>query len=192
LIDSLPDSCIVETRASLPDSNESLPFADQVELIQYGRHKVRPLTRVTETPAIKGDKLLIIDDVISNQNQNQFVQSLCQVLSHHAQLNIIIIVQKLFVDTPLMKTVVSNSDNIVILKGVGSNSTLVSLQRQYFTNRKGLLTDAAQKAFRLGYRYVYIIFLLSILFSDTSTLICEVRQTNSSDLNQDFYHLNNQ
>lgn len=55
ILKSLPDGCIVELHQGLPDTNDELPTADDVEIIIQNKLKTRPLTRISDNDEIDGD-----------------------------------------------------------------------------------------------------------------------------------------
>ena len=150
IVKSLSPTCIVETHQGLPATNQDLPDAET----NSDTSSTHPLSRIGSHRIDNASHhLILIDDVVQHQRKNDFISQLFTVHSHHSKVSVILIVQSLFTDSPLMRTLARNSDYLIIMQNVQATATLLSLQKLYFPSARGYLTSAAQLAFQNGYRY---------------------------------------
>jgi len=154
MIDACAEDTIIETHIGLPNSNDELPSISEVETTTRRGRRFRPLTKLTKNRDIDGEYLLIIDDCIQLQQNNSFAEDLLSIYSHHYKINCILILQQIFVSTPLLKTILRNTEFVTVCASAIANITLQNLQKLFFTGQRQILTKAYRKAFGRNYRFV--------------------------------------
>lgn len=157
IIASLPENVIVETHVGVPQSNDSLPTPDEVETNQYLGHPNRPLCRLGST--VHGDDechILVLDDILNGQTKNTFLTQLFSVFAHHYKISTFLIVQQLYNNTALNRSLTANVEHILLLRSAVASGTLRALQNQYFSGQPQYLSSAYRKIVARGGNYIHI------------------------------------
>jgi hypothetical protein len=184
MINSLPPDTIIEVRKGLPATNEDLPTEEDAEdendIDLEGCTKLaRPVSRLIQkrmvpkssakhksskmNKAVMGDNepeddhLLIIDDLVQPSTKNDFVLNLFNVLSHHARVNVILLVQSLHGggghNNELIRSLAKSSDQIIVMQCFIALSTMSALQQTYFRGLGSYFVSTAREALEVqGYR----------------------------------------
>jgi hypothetical protein len=157
IIKSLPQHTIVERQLGLPLDNDSLATPDETEWSEYLGHRSRPMTRLG-LDVVEDDSLqiVLVDDVLQLQKKNLFLTSLFSIFSHHYHLCVILITQQIFANSDLYRSLVRNTQYILVLKSSVATSTLRALQTQFFIGQPKYLQLAYQKILTKGESYLYI------------------------------------
>jgi len=133
LISHLPDNCLVETMSEIP--------VDKFKSDEYW-----------EMPD-GGDQILILDDVMAkalhNKELSEVIETLFTIRSHHNSLALICCSQDLFRSNQSIRSCLRNTNYIIITPSFQNMTLLVSLQKQLFAGRPGILTEAAKLAFEV-------------------------------------------
>ena len=98
--------------------------------------------------------ILIFDDLMTNLTED-FVDIFCN-LSHHGNLNIILIVQNLFCKNPVFRTLSINSQYMVLMKNERDKRQISTLASQISPNNSAYLIQAYEKATRHPYSYLIV------------------------------------
>ena len=145
MIDALPKSVIIETFLGIPENNNILPLAKDVEFSEYRGHPCRPVCRIGTTVTDNGSKISVIDDVVQTQRHNTFLTSLFSVYAQHNKMSTFLITQNIFNGTQLMRSILRNSQMLCIIKSAVAASSLRALQQQYFCGQPNYLSTCYRK-----------------------------------------------
>jgi len=142
LISYLPADCIVETMSEIP--------LEKFKSDEYW-----------EMPNGEGDQVLILDDImpkaLNNKELAQVMETLFTIRSHHNSLAIICCAQDLFRSNQSIRSCLRNTNYVVITPSFQNMTLLVSLQKQLFAGKPGILTEAAKLAFEVDKRKYVIL-----------------------------------
>lgn len=156
IIDSLPSNVLVETHLGLPLNNEELPLSSECEMSQFRDHPSRPMCRIGSNVVDDGVQIVIVDDVLQGQKHNSFLTSLFSIFSHHYKICAFLITQQIFNNTDLNRSIVRNTEQVIICKSAVATSTLRALQNQFFAGQAQYLNSAYRKIISRGGAYVWI------------------------------------
>jgi len=133
LISYLSSDCIVETMSEIPlekfksDEYWEMPNGD--------------------------DQILILDDImakaLNNRDLAEIMETLYTIRSHHNSLALISCAQDLFRSNQSIRSCLRNTNYIIITPSFQNMTLLVSLQKQLFAGKPGILTEAAKLAFEV-------------------------------------------
>ena len=154
IINSLPMTTLIETRMNLPSSNDDLET--ESETTDNNGRMTRPMCRIGVNPVDTGIHLCLIDDVLVGQSKNEFLTSLFTVFSHHYHVCVILVSQEIYNHTMLNRTLIRNTDQVVLLKSSVAHTTLRALQSQFFGGQKNFLNLAYTKILTKGGNYINI------------------------------------
>lgn len=157
IIDSLDSSVMIETQCTLPNTNDELHLSDECQVGEYRGHVTRSVCRLG-SDVVQDDSVhvVIVDDLIQGQRRNAFLTALFSVLSHHARICAFVITQQLHNNTDLNRSLVRNSEHIIVCKSAVATGTLRALQSQFFSGQDHYLIDSYRKTVARGGRYVAI------------------------------------
>jgi hypothetical protein len=105
--------------------------------------------------------LLIIDDLMQEIGNNNDVAELFTKGSHHRNLSVILIVQNLFHQGKIMRTVSLNAHYLVIFKNPRDAGQIRHLSRQFFPGKVQFLVDAYKQATARPHGYLLLDFTQS-------------------------------
>jgi len=100
--------------------------------------------------------LLLMDDLMGMVNAS--VELLFTKLSHHLNISVIHITQNLFQGKKENRTILLNSNYIILLKNVRDQTQFASLARQIFPNNTKYVMEAFKDATQMPYGYLVIDF----------------------------------
>jgi hypothetical protein len=102
--------------------------------------------------------LVIIDDLMQEIGNSNEVAELFTKGSHHRNLSVILIVQNLFHQGKIMRTVSLNAHYLVIFKNPRDASQISHLSRQFFPGKVKFLVDAYKQATAKPHGYLVLDF----------------------------------
>jgi hypothetical protein len=100
--------------------------------------------------------LLIIDDLMQEIGGSSEISELFTKGSHHRNLSVILIVQNLFHQSKIMRTVSLNSHYLVIFKNPRDAGQIRHLSQQLFPGKVKFLVDAYKQATNEPHGYLVI------------------------------------
>lgn len=98
--------------------------------------------------------IVIFDDVMSQLNE-EFVDLFCN-LTHHGNLNIILLVQNLFCKNQVFRTLSLNSQYMVIMKNERDKNQISTLATQISPKNGAYVVQAYKEATKYPYSYLFI------------------------------------
>jgi len=101
-------------------------------------------------------KLLILDDLMEDVQQNELVAELFTRGSHHRNLSVLLITQNLFVKGRYQRTISLNANYLVVMKNPRDRSQITYLGRQMFPDRWQLVQQAYEMATERPHGYLFI------------------------------------
>ena len=122
-------------------------------------HRGLPESRsdiIDENNSSKQKKLLILDDLMEEAQQSDFVMDLFTRGSHHLNLSVILITQNLFPKGRHQRTISLNACYLVIMKNPRDMSQITYLGRQIFPLRWQLVQEAYEMATKRPHGYLLI------------------------------------
>jgi hypothetical protein len=102
--------------------------------------------------------LLIIDDLMQEVGNNSEIAELFTKGSHHRNLSVILIVQNLFHQGKIMRTVSLNAHYLVIFKNPRDAGQIRHLSQQLFPGKAKFLVDAYKQATVKPHGYLVLDF----------------------------------
>lgn len=90
--------------------------------------------------------LIVIDDLMNDAGNTQEVADLFTKGSHHKNLSVIMIVQNLFHQSKIMRTISLNAHYMIVFKNPRDASQIGCLGRQLFPGKVNFLIDAYRQA----------------------------------------------
>jgi len=137
LISHLEPDCIVETMSEIP--------MEKFKSDEYW-----------EMPNGTGDQILILDDImaraLNNKELAEIMETLFTIRSHHNNLALVCCAQDLFRSNQSIRSCLRNTNYLVVTPSFQNMTLLVSLQKQLFAGKPGILTEAARLAFEIDKR----------------------------------------
>jgi hypothetical protein len=100
--------------------------------------------------------LLIIDDLMQEVGGSSEIAELFTKGSHHRNLSVILIVQNLFHQGKIMRTVSLNSHYLVIFKNPRDAGQIRHLSQQLFPGKVKFLVDAYKQATNVPHGYLIV------------------------------------
>ena len=101
-------------------------------------------------------KLLILDDLMEDAQQSEFVMDLFTRGSHHNNLSVILISQNLFLRGRHQRTISLNACYIVVMKNPRDMSQIIHLGRQILPHQWQLVQQAYEMAVKKPHGYLFI------------------------------------
>ena len=98
--------------------------------------------------------LIVIDDMMSNINNNQALEDMFTKYSHHNRRSIILIVQNIFHKSSTMRTISLNCHNMILLKNPRDSSQIYHLSRQLFPSNPKHLVEVFKDATQSSHGYI--------------------------------------
>jgi len=124
----------------LINANENFPTADTI--------------KVMVEPFKEDGCILIFDDIMSKLNDD-FIELFCN-LTHHQNLHVILLVQNVFCDNKVFRTLSLNSHYMVLTKNERDKNQISNLGRQISPNNVAYVTQSFLKATEHPYGYLFI------------------------------------
>lgn len=100
--------------------------------------------------------LVIIDDLMTQGNNDQRITRLFSVGSSHRNLSIIFIVHNLFDKGKEMRTISLNTHYLIVFKNPRDNQQIATLARQMYPHQSQFMIEAFQDATKHPYGYLLI------------------------------------
>ena len=98
--------------------------------------------------------IIIFDDIMTQLNDD-FIDLFCN-LSHHANLNIILLVQNLFCKDKVFRTLSLNSHYMVVMKNERDKNQISTLATQISPKNGSYVVQAYKEATKYPYSYLFI------------------------------------
>lgn len=102
--------------------------------------------------------LIIIDDLMDEAGNSKQVSQLFTKGSHHRNLSVILVVQNLFHQGKVMRTISLNSHYIILFKNDRDRGQIMHLATQSFPGKSHFLNDAFNKATERAHGYLLLDF----------------------------------
>lgn len=99
-------------------------------------------------------ELIVLDDLMSRLNEK--VAELFTVISHHRNINVILMVQNLFPRCKVMRDISLNAHYVILFKNSRDMSQINCFARQLYPRNSGFLVDAYIKSTASEYGYLVI------------------------------------
>ena len=96
--------------------------------------------------------LIIIDDLMNEISR--FIMDVFTKLSHHLNFSVILIVQNLFFNSPIMRTISLNSHYIILMKNPRDKSQIRVLAHQMYPGNNKFFIDSYNDATQEPYSYI--------------------------------------
>ena len=104
----------------------------------------------------KVTNLLILDDLMTQGNNDPRITRLFSVGSSHRNLSIIFIVHNLFDKGKEMRTISLNTHYLIVFKNPRDNQQIATLARQMYPHQSHFMIEAFQDATKEPYGYLFI------------------------------------
>lgn len=104
----------------------------------------------------KERNLVVLDDLMDEAGKNNEVGELFTKGSHHRNLSVILIVQNLFFQSKIMRTVSLNAHYMVLFKNPRDAGQIRHLASQLFPGKSGYLVDAYKQATQRPHGYLLL------------------------------------
>ena len=101
-------------------------------------------------------RLIILDDLLQQVIASKEMELLFTQGCHHRHLSVIFITQNLFSQGKSARTIALNTWYLVLFKNVRDTSQIMTLGRQLFPGRAGILVDAYTDAVKEPYGYLTV------------------------------------
>lgn len=164
----------------------------------YGEHqeKLRELPEnVRLTEGLSGldmidpskRNLLILDDLMHEVGNMQEIAELFTKGSHHRNLSVIIIVQNLFHQGKIMRTISLNAHYMILFKNPRDASQVRYLAAQLFPGKSSFLTDAYKQATSRAHGYLLLDLTQST--PDHQRVLSHILPSESDECGSGFYYV---
>ncbi len=100
--------------------------------------------------------LIILDDLMQQVIQSKDIELLFTQGCHHRKLSVIFITQNLYGQAKSARTIALNTWYLVLFKNVRDTSQIMTLGRQLFPGRSGVLVEAYVDAMKKPYNYLVV------------------------------------
>lgn len=104
---------------------------------------------------IKPD-IIVIDDLMAELGKNVDILNLFTKYSHHRNISVFLLVQNLFFNSPILRTISLNSKYMFLLKNPRDKSQITHLARQLYPENTKYFIESFQDATKLPYGYLKI------------------------------------
>jgi nucleoside-triphosphatase THEP1 len=128
----------------------NVPISDNVIV-----HYIDNLPTVEQIKDYNPD-VIVIDDLMNELNKDKNLENLFIKKSHHMNKSVIFVVQNLFYNSPLMRTLSLNSHYIMLMKNPRDSSQIMNLARQIYPSNTKFLVEAYNDATREAYGYIKV------------------------------------
>ena len=99
---------------------------------------------------------MVIDDLMKEVSESTTTTDIFTKYSHHRNMTVIFIVQKLYSDSKNARIISGNAQIIVLFKNPRDSRAITVLGSQMFPGRKGFLTSAFADATKEPYSYLVV------------------------------------
>lgn len=100
--------------------------------------------------------LLILDDLMSQCQNNDTILNLFTTDSHHKNISVFLVSQNLFTQGKCARTISLNCHYMIILNNPRDQSQINYLARQMYPRNQGFLTECYENATRVPYGHLFI------------------------------------
>ena len=100
--------------------------------------------------------LIVIDDLMNELGKNQDMANLFTKGSHHWNISVVFVVQNLFHQAPVMRTLSLNSHYMLLMKNTRDRSQIRVLAAQMFPGNTSFLVKAYEDATKDPFSYIRI------------------------------------
>jgi hypothetical protein len=101
-------------------------------------------------------QVIVIDDLMAELAKNNDLINLFTKMSHHLRISVIFIVQNLFFQTPIMRTISLNAHYIILLKNPRDKLQVLNLARQLYPGKTLMFMEAYEDAVSQPFSYIKI------------------------------------
>ena len=120
-------------------------------------HEGLPSKDVVEDFAQGGSHgLVILDDLMHKVLESKEMELLFTQGCHHRHLSVIFITQNMFAQSKSARTISLNTSYLVMFKNVRDTSQILTLGRQLYPGRGGILVEAYTDAMKEHYAYLVV------------------------------------
>lgn len=119
-----------------------------------GESKSKLQTIVENEISIEKPDVIVVDDLMGQLKADKFLEDLFTKKSHHLNISVFLLVQYLFVDTDVMRTISRNCHYIILLKSVRDRLQIMTLARQIFPGKSKFFMDAYEDAMNKSYNNI--------------------------------------
>ena len=110
----------------------------------------------TDLPDGSKHTVMVIDDLMKEVSESTTTTDIFTKYSHHRNMTVIFIVQKLYSDSKNARIISGNAQIIVLFKNPRDSRAITVLGSQMFPGRKGFLTSAFADATKEPYSYLVV------------------------------------
>jgi len=110
----------------------------------------------TDLPDGSKHTVMVIDDLMKEVSESTTTADIFTKYSHHRNMTVIFIVQKLYSDSKTARVISGNAQIIVLFKNPRDSRAISVLGSQMFPGRKGFLTSAFADATKEPYSYLVV------------------------------------
>lgn len=132
----------------------SVPVAPQVNII-YVDVLQKGFPSMNDIQG-KNIDLIVIDDLMNEMGKDVRVSNLFTKGSHHMNISVIFIVQNVFHQSPVMRTISLNAHYIVIMKNTRDRNQILVLGRQIFPMRSKFFVECYEDATSSPFGYIRV------------------------------------
>ena len=100
--------------------------------------------------------IIVIDDLMTELGDNKSLANLFTKGSHHMNLSVIFIIQNIFHQAKMMRTISLNCHYFYLMKNARDRSQIVSLARQLYPNNMKYLVESYENATKKPYSYIRV------------------------------------
>jgi hypothetical protein len=125
-------------------------------LTQLTLHQGLPSQTVIDEFADGQHGLIVLDDLMQQVLEQRDMELLFTQGCHHRRLSVIFITQNLFGQGRSARTITLNTWYLIVFKNVRDSSQLLTLGRQLFPGKSGILVDSYRDVMKDPYAYLVI------------------------------------
>ena len=135
-------------------------YYSQWQEIYKNLPNVRFIKDIPNEKQLATDKpdLVVVDDLMVEVRNDQFILNLFTKFSHHMGISVILLVQNLFFKAPIMRSISLNSHYIIIMKNPRDKSQIMYLAKQIYPGETKYFIDCFKDATDKPYGYIKIDF----------------------------------
>jgi len=131
-------------------------LAKTISVVKFTLHQGTPSREMIDGLSSAERKLLILDDLMEDAQQDDFIVELFTRGSHHRNPSILLITQNLFTKGRHQRTISLNANYLVIMKNPRDRSQITYLARQIFPGKWRQIQDAYDAATARAHGYLFI------------------------------------
>jgi len=110
----------------------------------------------TEDIELLKPHLIVIDDMMSEMASSKEMSDWFSKYSHHNNISVLFVVQNLFFQSKLMRTISLNAQYMILLKNARDRNQIAHLGRQLYPNNPKFLINVFSEATNLPYGYLIV------------------------------------